>query len=90
MNKKILLLFKHRQEIQKRWKQGQATWKEYREVVRVSKKERRKAKALQELDLTKYDRDKMKGLFKHNDNKRKTKDNVGLLLNGGGAGSRTQ
>lgn len=84
MNKEILLLLKHRQEIQRRWKQGQATWKEYREAVRVSKKERRKAKTHQELDLAKYDRDKMKGFFKHKDNKRKTKDNVGLLLNGGG------
>lgn len=37
----------------------------------------------QELDLARYDRDKMKGLFKHN-NRRKTKDSVGLLLNGGG------
>lgn len=50
-----------------------------------SKNERRKAKTHQELDLARYDRDKIKGLFKHN-NKRKTKDSVGLLLNGGGPG----
>lgn len=70
MNKEILLLLKHSQEIQRRWKQGQATRKEYRGVVRVSKNERRKAKTHQELDLAKYDRDKMKGLFKQNHNKK--------------------
>lgn len=32
--------------------------------------------------MAKYDKDKMKGLFKHNNNKRKIKDSVGLLLNG--------
>lgn len=47
MNKELSLL-NHRQEIHRRWKQAQAIWKEYREVARVNKNERRKAKALQE------------------------------------------
>lgn len=41
MNKELLVLLKHSQEICRSWKQGQTTWKEYREVVRVSKNERR-------------------------------------------------
>lgn len=38
MNKELLSLLNHSQEIHRRWKQGQATGKEYRKVARVNKK----------------------------------------------------
>lgn len=48
MNKELLSLLNYSQEIHRRWKKRQASWKEHREVARVNKNERRKAKALQE------------------------------------------
>ncbi|NWX33671.1 RTJK polymerase, partial [Notiomystis cincta] len=83
MNKELLSFLQHKQETHRRWKQGQAAWNEYREVVRVSRNEMRKAMAYLELNLAKDIKDNKKGSFKYNNNKRKTKDNVGLLLNPG-------
>lgn len=60
MNKELLSLLKHKQEIHRRWKKGQATWNEYREMVRVSWNETRKAKA-KELNLVKGVKDNKKG-----------------------------
>jgi len=36
MNKRLLDKLKHRKETYKVWKQGQAAWEEYREIVRVA------------------------------------------------------
>lgn len=58
---------------------GQATWNEYKEIVRASRKETRKAKG-QDLNLGK---DNKVGFLKHINRKRKSKDNVSPLLNGG-------
>jgi len=44
----------------------------------------RKAKAHLELKLTKKVKDNKKGIFKYVNSKRKTRDNVGPLLNEGG------
>lgn len=82
MNKELLSLLKHSQEIHRRWKQGQATWKEYREAVRVNKNETRKARALQEYGQGRQGQNT--GLVQIHNNRRKTKDSVGLLLNGEG------
>ncbi|KAJ7408217.1 hypothetical protein BTVI_60447 [Pitangus sulphuratus] len=83
MNKGHVSLLKSKQEIHRRWKQGQVTWNEYWEVVRESKNETRKAKACLELNLSKNVKDNKKGFFKYINNKRKTKDNVGPLLSRG-------
>lgn len=53
INRELLSLLKRKQEIHRRWKQGQVTWNEYRGVVRVSKNEIRKATAHLELNLSK-------------------------------------
>ncbi|KAJ7410616.1 hypothetical protein BTVI_53109 [Pitangus sulphuratus] len=62
---------------------GSGHLNEYREVVRVSKNEMRKAKAHLDLNLAKDVKDNKKGFFKYISNKRKSKDNVSPLLNGG-------
>lgn len=67
-----------------RWKQGQDTWKEFREAVRLRRNETAKAKAPLDLIWAKDVMDKMKGLFKYINNKRKTKDFMDPLLKGGG------
>lgn len=53
MNKELLSLLKYRQKVHRRWKQAQATWTEYRVVVKISRNEIRKAKAHLELNLAK-------------------------------------
>ncbi|KAJ7413660.1 hypothetical protein BTVI_42865 [Pitangus sulphuratus] len=70
---------KYKQEIQRRWKQGQATSNKYRDVVGVCRNESRKAKAQMELNLTKDVKNNKKGFFKYISNKEKTKLNVGPL-----------
>jgi len=63
------------------WKEGQATWEEYRNVVRVCRDATRKATVHLELNLARDVKDNKKGFFKHISSKEKTRDNVGLLLN---------
>lgn len=67
-----------------RWKQGQATWDEYRDVVRVCRNAARKAKAHLELNLAKDGMDNKKGFFKCINNKRNTRENVSPQLDGTG------
>jgi len=63
------------------WKEGQATWEEYRNVVRACRDAMRKAKVCLQLNLARDVKDNKKGFFKFISNKWKTRENVGLLLN---------
>jgi len=67
------------------WKEGQATWEEYRKVVRACRDAMRKAKAHLELNLARDVEDNKKGFFKYISSKRKTRENVGPLLDEMGA-----
>lgn len=62
---------------------GQATWNEYKEVVRESRNETRKSRGHLEFNLAKDNKDNKELFLKHINSKRKSKDNVGPLLNGG-------
>jgi len=62
-------------------KKGLATWEEYGNVVWVCKDAMRKAKAYLELNLMRKVQDKKKGFFNCVSVKRKSRENVGLLLN---------
>ncbi|GAB0190397.1 mitochondrial enolase superfamily member 1 [Grus japonensis] len=66
------------------WKKGLATWEEYRNIVRVYRDATRKAKAHLELNLARDVKDN-KGFFKYLSSRRKTRENVSLLLNEVGA-----
>jgi len=66
------------------WKEGQATWEEYRNVVRACRDATRKAKADLELKLARDVKNNKKGFFNYISSKRKTRDNVGQLLNEAG------
>jgi len=63
------------------WKEGQATWEEYRNIARACRDATRKAKAHLELNLARDVKNNKKGFFKNISSKRNTRDNVGLLLN---------
>jgi len=66
------------------WKEGQATWEEYRNVVRACRDATRKAKAHLELKLARDVKNNKKGFFNYISSKRKARDNVGPLLNEAG------
>jgi len=47
------------------WKEGQAIWEEYRNVVRACRDARRKAKVHLELNLARDVKDNKKGFFNY-------------------------
>ena len=64
------------------WKKGLSSSEEYRSIVRACREVPRKAKALLELKLAKEIKGNKKRLFlKYVNSKKKTRDNVGPLLN---------
>jgi len=52
LNKQPLAEIRRKRKVHGMWKEGQATWEEYRNVVRACRDETRKAKAHLELNLT--------------------------------------
>jgi len=54
------------------WKEGQATWEEYRNVVRACREAMRKAKVHLELKLARDVQDNKLGFFKYISSKRMT------------------
>ena len=84
-SKEPLVKLKQKGKVCRTWKEGQATWEEYRNVVRESREEMRKAKAHLELNLPRDVKDNKKGFFKCISSKQKTRKNMGLLLSEVGA-----
>jgi len=63
------------------WKEGQNTWEEYRNFVRVCRETTSKAKVHLELNLAREVKDNKKGFFNYITSKWKTRENVWLPLN---------
>ncbi|KAJ7413016.1 hypothetical protein WISP_93575 [Willisornis vidua] len=59
----------------------QAVWEDYRNIIMACRDATRKAKAHLEFSLTTSIKDSKKGFYKYISSKRKTKENVGPLLN---------
>jgi len=81
MNKELLAEIRWKRKVHGMWKEGQATWEEYRNVVRACRDAMRKAKIHLELKLARDVKNNKKGFFNYISSKRKTRDNVGPLLN---------
>ena len=81
MNKELLAEFRWERKVHGMWKEGQVTWEEYRNVFRACTDVTRKAKAHVELNLARNVKNNKKGFFNYISSKRKTRDNVGPLLN---------
>ena len=62
-------------------KEGQATWEEYRNVVRACRDAMRKAKVHLEMNLARDAKDKQKRFFKYISSKWMTRKKLELLLN---------
>jgi len=84
MSKELLVELRQKRKVYRRWKEGQATWEEYRNVVRACRYATRKDKVHLELKLAKYVKNNKKGFFNYISSKRKAMDNVGPLLNEAG------
>ncbi|PKU43600.1 hypothetical protein llap_6097 [Limosa lapponica baueri] len=76
MNKKVLANLKQNKEAYRVWKQGWVVRKE-----QTFRDEVRKAKAQMESNLARDAKDNKKGFYKYTDDKRKTRKNVGSLMN---------
>jgi len=81
MTKELLAELRWKRKVYGMWKEEQATWKQHRNVVRACMDATRKAKVHLELNLARDVKDNKKGFFNYSSTKRKTRDNVGPLLN---------
>jgi len=81
LNSKLLGKLEWKRRVYRSWKEGLATWKEYKTVVRGCREATRKAKASLELNLARGVKDNKKGFFKYIADKTSTRGNVGPLMN---------
>ena len=81
MSKELLVELRRKRTVYGMWKEGQATWEEYRNVVRAYRDATRKVEVHLELNLERDVKDNKKGFFKYISSKPKTRDNVWPLLN---------
>ncbi|CAM5148340.1 unnamed protein product [Eretmochelys imbricata] len=84
LNSEILADLKHKKEAYKKWKIGQMTREEYKNIAWACRSEIRKAKSHLELQLARDVKSNKKGFFRYVSNKKKVKESVGPLLNEGG------
>jgi len=84
MSKEILVKLKWK-KVYGMWKERQATWEEYRNIVRACREKTMKAKVHLALNLARDVKDNTKSFFKYISSERQTRENVGLLLNEVGA-----
>ncbi|CAM5119228.1 unnamed protein product [Eretmochelys imbricata] len=84
LNSEILADLKYKKEAYKKWKIGQMTRYEYKNIFRGCRSEIRKAKSHLELQLARDVKSNKKGFFRYVSNKKKVKESVGPLLNEGG------
>ncbi|KFQ86757.1 hypothetical protein N337_09865, partial [Phoenicopterus ruber ruber] len=81
MSKEHLTKIKWKKEVYRMWKKGQATWEEYRNVVKVCRDARRKkAKVQLELNLARDTKNNKKGSSRHFSQKRKVRERVPHLI----------
>ncbi|NXY91278.1 PUR9 protein, partial [Alcedo cyanopectus] len=74
IGKELLVKLQLKREIYKTWKEGQATWEEYREVVKGCRDATRKAKASLELNLAREVKDNKKSFCKYVGGKKKSRE----------------
>ncbi|CAM4580634.1 unnamed protein product [Caretta caretta] len=84
LNSEILAELKYKKEAYKKWKIGQMTRDEYKNIAHACRSEIRKAKSHLELQLARDVKSNKKGFFRYVSNKKKVKESVDPLLNEGG------
>jgi len=81
LNRELLGRLKWKRKVYRSWKEGLATWEEYKTVVRRCREATRKAKASLALNLARGVKDNRKGFFKYTADKTNSRGNVGPLMN---------
>ncbi|KFV17626.1 hypothetical protein N340_12724, partial [Tauraco erythrolophus] len=79
MNKELLDQLGHKKKAYRGWKQGQVAWEEYREIVRATRDQVRKAKALIQLNLARDIKGDKKNFYRYVSDKKRSRENVGPL-----------
>ncbi|KFU98531.1 hypothetical protein N340_12059, partial [Tauraco erythrolophus] len=79
MNKELLDQVTQKKKAYRGWKQGQAAWEEYKEIVRATRDQVRKAKALIEINLARDIKGNKKNIYRYVRDKKRSRENVSLL-----------
>ncbi|KFV16061.1 hypothetical protein N340_10026, partial [Tauraco erythrolophus] len=79
MNKELLDQLGHKKKAYRGWKQGQVAWEEYREIVRATRDQVRKAKALIELNLARDIKGNKKNFYGYVSDKKRSREDVSPL-----------
>ena len=80
LNRDLWLDLKNKRKVYGLWKSGQATYEDYRYVVKLCREKIRKAKAQLELSLATKAKVNSKCFYKHINSKRKSRENLHPLL----------
>ncbi|KAM6364410.1 uncharacterized protein J5M81_015706 [Pluvialis apricaria] len=85
LNRELWLDLRKKRKTYILWKRGLATYKDYQDVTKLCRGKIRRAKAQSELSLAAAVKDNKKRFFQYINRKRKTRENVGPLMNETGA-----
>ncbi|KFP11766.1 hypothetical protein Z169_02376, partial [Egretta garzetta] len=80
LRQEMLVELRKKRELHRQWKQGQVSWEEYREAVRLCRNGVRKAKAQLELNLARDAKNNKKGFYRYISRKRMVKESVPPLM----------
>ena len=84
LNRDLWLDLKNKRKVYGLWKSGQATYEDYRCVVKLCREKIRKAKVQVELSLATKAKENSKCFYKHINSKRKAGENLHPLLDAEG------
>ncbi|KAK4828050.1 hypothetical protein QYF61_023088 [Mycteria americana] len=84
LNRELWLELRKKRRVYDLWKKGQATQEDYKGVARLCREKIRRAKAELELNLATAVKDNKKYFFKYISSKRRAKENLQPLVDGGG------
>ena len=84
LHKKLKEDLKTKEDMYRKWKEGQATKEEYRQAARKCRDGLRRAKAENEMKLARDTKSNKKAFFRYVSRKRQTKDMVAQLRDGDG------
>ncbi|KAK4817407.1 LOW QUALITY PROTEIN: hypothetical protein QYF61_013474 [Mycteria americana] len=84
LTRELWLELRKKRRVYDLWKKGQATQEDYKGVARLCREKIRRAKAELELNLAATVKDNKKHFFKYISSKRRAKENLQPLVDGGG------
>jgi len=80
LRQETLVRLRKKRELHRQWKQGLASWEEYREAAPLLRDEVRKSKAQLELNLARDAKNNKKGFYMYVSRKKNVKESVPLLM----------